>query len=192
MSNAKNIGPEIWNKSRIINTPAKSWVCFRPRTSAYRFSVTWYPGTLVVTGDIGSAIYETWPGFNTVDKAVEFVKTAKFDYLTSKSNIQKIYDREATTKHIVRYIYEYLRRGESLDVVKDICEKYVYEHTSVVERKKAFREFLEDDSLDSHDIYNLTNDAEDICYSYPSDAEWCYEALKHWANFMSQPEDYSI
>lgn len=166
------------------DVPAKSWRLGKPGTGAYAFRVTWAVGVLAVSGDLGTAVYEVWPAFNTLEGAVDFVDRANFDYLTSKSEFQKEYDREATVEALIQSAYEGLRHKWQPRLFKQLCDEYGGDESDPADRKDAVRRFREDDTMSAERIYSLTGDFEDPLYRHTAQSRWAFEAVKLWAAKM--------
>lgn len=70
--------------------------------SAYHFKITWTPGNLVLTGDLGELVLVQPHALGTFDEAIEWACTSDYDYMLSKSNVKKTYDPQATYNELVR------------------------------------------------------------------------------------------
>lgn len=168
----------------MTDEPSRSWRLGKQGTGYHAFRVTWSPGVLTISGDIGSAVYEVWPGLNTVTGSVEFVSRANFDYLSEKGSIKKEFDREATAEHILETAYEYLRTWKDARYIKQVCDEYGGDPADAFDRKEAARALRDDPDLTADRAYDITNDAEVPVYAYPAAARWAFEALKLWAAKM--------
>ena len=173
---------------RLTKGPGHSWRMGRPNTGSYSFRVTWCPGVLVVSGDIGSAVYQVWPSFGTLWGAIDLVDQAGFDYLAGKSGVREEFDRDETVSSLVRYAYESLRHGHRESLFKRLCDEYGGDPDRPHDRKEAVRAFRDDDSLTAERVYNITGDFEAPTYSLPASARWTYEALQLWAATMKARE----
>ncbi len=173
---------------RLTKGPGYSWRMGKPNTGAYSFRVTWAPGSLTVTGDIGSAVYEVWPSFGTPWSAIDLVSQASFDYLCGKSGVREEFDRDSTVEHLLQSAYSELRYGSRPDLFKQICDEYGGDPDDARDRKEAARAFRDDLNLTAERVYNITCDSEAPSYSYPASARWAYEALKLWAATMRAQE----
>jgi len=69
--------------------------------SAYAYAVTWTPGTLTLSGDLGEFTITHWNAMPTVEEAITFVARADFSYLMSKSNVKEEYDADLTAAFIL-------------------------------------------------------------------------------------------
>ncbi|KAA0117838.1 hypothetical protein CIW48_26905 [Methylobacterium sp. P1-11] len=166
------------------DAPAKSWHLGKPGTSAYAFRITWAVGVVAVSGDIGTAVYEVWPAFQTLEGAIDLIGKAGFDYLTSKSEFKEEYDREATVEALIESAYEAQRRKWQPQLFKQLCDEYGGDENDPADRKDAVRQFRDDDSMSAERIYNLTGDFEDPLYRHTAAARWAFEAVKLWAAKM--------
>lgn len=172
----------------IEDQPSRSWRLGKPGTGFYAFRVTWAPGVLTVSGDVGSAVYEIWPAFQTAAGAASLVAMADFDYLAEKSGAKKEFDRDATVKDLIRYAYDNLRNGYRDSVFKLVCDEYGGDPENPLDRKEAMRAFRDDECLTAERVYNITGDFEAPTYSHTSDARWAFEAVKLWARMVKQSE----
>lgn len=168
----------------IQDAPARSWRLGKPGTGSYAFRVTWAPGLLSISGDIGSAVYEVWPSFNTVEGAIEFVERACFSYLNEKAGFRDEYDSDLTVESIVQRAYADLRNGHRGEIFDQLCDEYGGDGSKAQDRKEAVREFREDSGLTADRVIGITGDFEDLIYRPPAVARWTYEAAKLWAKHM--------
>lgn len=182
--NIERIAAQSFAEHVMQGAPAKSWRLGKPGTGAYAFWITWAPGILVVSGDIGSDIYELWPAFNTLESAVDLVSDAGFCYLTSKAGIRDEFDRGETVKLLLEGAYQDLRNGYQQHLFAQLCEEYGGDEGNPIDRKEAARSFRDDYDLTAERVYNITGDFEAPCYRPPSSARWAYEAVKLWAAKM--------
>lgn len=187
-SDIQKIAARNFAEHRLTKGPGYSWRMGKPNTGAYSFRVTWAPGALTVTGDIGQAVYEVWPSFGTLWGAIDLVSQAGFDYLCSKSGAREEFDRDATVEHLLQSAYSELRYGSGPDLFKQICDEYGGDPDDAWGRKEAARAFRDDQDLTAERVYNITCDGEAPSYSYPASARWAYEALKLWAATMKAQE----
>lgn len=172
----------------LTNASGRSWRMGKPGHGAYAFRVTWGPGVLTISGDVGRAVYEVWPGLATIWDAVEFVERADFDYLCEKSGFTKEFDRDATVSHLIEMAYADLRCGSPPAFFRRVCEEYGGCADIPCDRKEAARAFRDDQDLTAERVYNITSDFEAPSYSYSSCARWTFEAAKLWARTMRASE----
>ncbi len=85
--------------------PTKSWF-MRGKTWNHSFTVVWTPGRLAVSGDIGDCAYDGCTFFRHWAEAAEAVIGCDFHYLTGKTGIREVYDREETLRDIVQMANE--------------------------------------------------------------------------------------
>lgn len=71
--------------------------------SNYAYAVTWTPGTLVISGDIGEFTVTHWNAMPTIEKTLEWLDRIEFDYLMGKSSAKKEFDRAETLRDIVGF-----------------------------------------------------------------------------------------
>ncbi|SFL17544.1 hypothetical protein [Methylorubrum salsuginis] len=184
----QRIAAKSFADHRLTKGPGFSWRMGRSNRSAYSFRVTWAPGVVCVSGDVGEAVYQVWPSFSTLWDAVDFISRADFDYLCEKGNSRKEFDRDATVDGAIQHGYESLRHGSRPDLFERLCDEYGGDADKTRDRKDAVRAFRDDQDLTAARIYDITGDGEDIVYSYPPGARWTYEAAKLWAATMKAQE----
>lgn len=73
----------------------KERVRFSP-TSVYAFSLTWTPGALLLSGDVGELTLSHGYSLANFDEGIRWAAEADFDYLMGKSGVEKVYDPEKT------------------------------------------------------------------------------------------------
>lgn len=82
--------------------PSRSfWFSEPGKGSIYAFGLTWAPGTLALSGDLGELVLTHYHAMPTLEAAVGWAASADADYLLGKSNRKKSIDREATIEGIV-------------------------------------------------------------------------------------------
>lgn len=187
--------------------PCQSWMVRRvwadgSSASAYHFVVTWVQGrALIVSGDLGEAVYSGITHLASIDETVHLVRGASMDYLTGKSTHKQEFDREATARYIIEQAYSEMRHSFDLGSLKVREDRLMcrivdwYEgiiHGAPItkhdanQRKDACRSLIDSEELDERDLCDITKDWECICHSWPAKAHWHYEALRTWANLMAQ------
>lgn len=72
----------------------------------YSFAVTWTPGTLVLSGDLGELTVTHWNAMSTMEHAVRWMLGASFGYIISKSDAKEVYDSAGTRADILRMANE--------------------------------------------------------------------------------------
>lgn len=71
------------------------------RSSAYSFEITWRPGHILLTGDLGELTLVQKHAMPSFKEALEWVVDADYDYLMGKTNVKKVYDAEATYEYLI-------------------------------------------------------------------------------------------
>lgn len=193
----------------LFDQPCQSWMVRRvmvPETgeplppastdiitsSAYHCVVTWLPGrALIVTGDIGEAVYSGITHLASLEETVRLVREADMDYLSRKSTHKREFDAAETAREVVSHAYRVARTYRDFDWFKPIIEwadkplcdlndpELCHE-----DRKAACRELLEAD-LDEATFFAEFEDVE-FAMSWPPAAHWHYEALRTWADLMAR------
>lgn len=178
-------------KHRISKGPGYSWRVGRPRSGSYAFRVTWAPGSLMVSGDLGSAVFSVWPSFDNPWRAAEFVQGCDFDYLMGKSNLEREFDRDATVRAVLRCADDQQRWGDS-GIWEAIVQKWGWgfndnPRNGAVQMKAAAR--MRDELASQSQACELFPDYDaPINRSWPPQGRWLYEALLLWARMAAQRE----
>lgn len=164
-----------------------TWRCRKPGTGIYAYRVTWCPGNLMVTGDIGD-VTVTHYSFDDPWSAAAWINGAGWSYFMEKTHVGKEYDAEATAKGIVESAYRGWRDGYTA-LMERVVEHHPYRNdvNDRDDRKEACRELLSGE-LSETDAYDITEDSEAIVYAYPERYRLRYAALKLWANWMWENE----
>lgn len=68
--------------------------------SNYNFTLTWTPGKLHLSGDIGELTLTHYHAMPTLDEAIKWARSSDFDYLLGKSDKRKTFDPEGTASFI--------------------------------------------------------------------------------------------
>lgn len=177
--------------------PGYSWRFQRPGSFNYYFRVTWAPGVLVVSGDIGELVLRHY-SFDDPWSAAAWINGAAFDYFMEKSTEKKEYAPETTASGIVEDAYRQLRDGLEYDcstrtipkIMDEIVERYGEwrdDPKNAEHRKYACREMLlhaESREFEARDAYEMTGDAESICMDYADGFGHRYMACKKWGAWM--------
>lgn len=171
---------------RIKKGPGLSWRMWAPeKGSSYSFRVTWTPGHLIVTGDIGSADYCVWPSFLTLWGAIELAHRAGYDYLTGKTGAQHVYDEQPTILDILTTADNAMKWGD-FSIWEKIVDEFGYGENYrngaiQMQAAKAMRE----EGLPEHKAWEI---AETSTRIYKAETRWCYEALQLWCRTMIATE----
>jgi hypothetical protein len=72
------------------------------RSSAYSFEITWRPGHILLTGDLGELTLVQKFAMPSFKEALEWVVKADYDYLMGKTCVKKEYDPEATYEYLIQ------------------------------------------------------------------------------------------
>ena len=82
--------------------PSRSfWFSEPEKGSIYAFALTWTPGTMILSGDLGELVLTHYQAMPTLDSAVAWAAHADADYLLGKSNRKQVINREATIEGII-------------------------------------------------------------------------------------------
>jgi hypothetical protein len=96
------------------------------KSSFYSFTLTWAPGVLTVSGDIGEIVI-THGDLMSFDEGIKWAAASDYDYLMGKSNLKKEYDPDKTFKSLVedanRELISYIQGDRSHDPAQ---RKWVY------------------------------------------------------------------
>jgi hypothetical protein len=188
---------------RMTKGPGLSWRLGQDNTSYYSFRVTWTPGVVIVTGDIGTAIYNVWPSFNNLWDAVDLIKNASFDYLAGKSGEKLEFDQDATIRNILTQADHEIRqseKGEDCQIWKalfDWCyDPYTDNHRNATQQMKVAKWLREEANICPEQIAINLGDIDDwwelYRSRYPAQSHWCYQAVKLWAGKMEDQKPLTV
>lgn len=80
----------------------RSWKIKKPDTWAYSYTVTWTPGHLTISGDIGECAFTHWAAMrDSWEQARDWVRESDIDYLLGKSNARREYNYEASVRQLI-------------------------------------------------------------------------------------------
>lgn len=74
--------------------------------SDYHFTLTWTPGQLVLTGDIGELTLTHYHALANFESGIHWALSSDFDYLLGKSDKRRQYDADDTLRQLKRSCYE--------------------------------------------------------------------------------------
>jgi hypothetical protein len=87
--------------------PTRSFRFTQPDGSSnYHFTLTWTPGMLALSGDVGELTLVHYHAMPTFEKAIGWVCGAQYDYLMGKSNVREEYYAPGTAEWIVQWANE--------------------------------------------------------------------------------------
>lgn len=203
-TDAKRVIGATFAGHRIYLQKSTSWMVRGARDgrpeSAYHFVITWLPHrALIITGDIGNAVYSGITHLSCLDDTVRLVRDASIDYLTGKSTHKREFDRDRTARFIVEQAYAEMRnsfdtsgdRSRAMVIMDRIVDWNfggiygIEKDHSPSERMDACRALIDDEELSPAELMEISGDWEICRYSWPAEAHWHYEALRTWANLMA-------
>jgi len=110
---------ENYAKHVIKERVSRSYDFRKPSGSShYAFALTWTPGTLSLTGDVGDMTLNQWHAMPTFEEAISWASTTDWSYLLSKSGAGQSYDADRTAAEIIEMADEHAR-----DTIKGHAEE---------------------------------------------------------------------
>jgi hypothetical protein len=175
----KMIDDAFAGHSLIKNSESKSWLMQNPDSHGYWFRVTWCPGSLSVSGDVGEIVLTHYQAMPTWQDAVKWVRGACHGYLMQKSNKERHFDEEDTVKQVINMANEQLECGDS-----DIWEKLARDTGIPIEDKEGIADEISLGFFESaQDVYEFMDDADWTgTYKYDIETHFLYKALQIWAD----------
>jgi hypothetical protein len=182
-----------FNRHVMKRETGHTWRCARPGTNIYGFRVTWAPGVLVMTGDLGDLVI-SHQSFTEPWSAAAWVRgsSGSVDYFLSKSNVDTKFQPEETARRIVSHAYEILRQTGSIRAFKPIVDEfggYGADPEVPADRKEACRDLLNCGEIDERRAYDIAEDSELLSYGY---ADFIVKtqvpALRWWADELWRTE----
>lgn len=86
----------------MTDRPSRSFRFSEPgKGSVYAFALTWSPGTLALSGDMGELVLTHYHAMPTLEEAVAWAARADADYLLGKSNRKQVICRASTIEGII-------------------------------------------------------------------------------------------
>jgi len=168
----------------IKNSESKSWLVKNPGKHEYWFRVTWSPGNLSLSGDVGELVLTHYQAMPTWQDAVEWVAGACHGYLMQKSNANTKFDEEDTIKQLL------LMADEHLNEYDDDCFWVKLSNLTGIdiEEKDRIRKEIECGFFESpQDVYEFMDDADWVgSFRYEIGTYYQYEALQVWARAISK------
>jgi len=166
--------------SVILNSESKSWLVKNPKKQGYWLRVTWCPGSLSVSGDVGEIVLTHYHAMPTWQEAVEWVKGSCHVYLMQKSNKKREFNEEETVKQILLIADEYLNDFDD----DSFWVKLAKTTTIDITNKDEIREEIKLGYFESPQTVYEFMDHGDWTGSYLYDIEthYLYAALQLWAN----------
>ena len=115
--------------------------CRFNRKSAYHFTFTWTPGTITITGDIGSITLMHYQAMANFEDALEWILEGDHDYLLTKSDKKQRFDQDATATTIIQMLNEPLldQKHDREDLIqwKNSKEDYASDEEWIADKPKT-------------------------------------------------------
>ena len=86
--------------------PTKTWRVAGTDKHSYWYNVTWTPGFVTISGDIGEMTVVHYHALNSMENAIGWVNGACFEYLMEKTGVEKKFDPEETVESLVYFADE--------------------------------------------------------------------------------------
>lgn len=100
----------------LVERPSRSFRFFEPgKGSIYAYCLTWAPGSMTLSGDLGEMVLIHYQAMPTFEEAVNWAATGDLDYLLSKSNRRKVVHRERTIQGVIEAALESQAVRKALD-----------------------------------------------------------------------------
>jgi hypothetical protein len=183
-------------KHKLTRQRGYSWRMGEPRRGTYSFRITWGPGILTVSGDLGEL---TIHGLNTLWEgpwdAARFLVGCDYDYLMGKTGQTREFDRDETVKHLIRLAEE--DRCYGGNIWSKICKHYSHtwcadwrelDGANVTHQMIAAKALRQDTGLRADQTWPMVGDGDANVYSYNPRTRWQYEAVMLWAKTVQASE----
>ena len=193
----KKMAAHAFAKHLLTRERGYCWRMGQPGRSAYSFRITWAPGAIIVTGDLGELVFQglttLWDG---PWDAARFLVDCDYDYLMGKTAAKQVFDRDETVKLLISSAEENLKYG-SPERWERICKRYsetyavdyrTLDGRKVTDHMRAAKAMREDVGLDAGDVWRFDGDGDSCVYSYDPGTRWRYEALMLWARAVIPSE----
>lgn len=176
------------NHSLVMNAESKSWHVKNPTRSEYWFMVTWCPGSLTLSGDVGELTLTHYHAMPTWQEAVKWVSGADHGYLMQKSDKKRVFNEEETIKQIIYMADEHLNEYGDDSIWKKLAELTNFPASNHQDDREEIIETLPCGYFESpRDVYEFMDDADWTgSYTYEIGTYYQYEALQVWANAVSK------
>ncbi len=94
-------------RHELVERPSRSFRFFEPgKGSIYAYCLTWAPGSLTLSGDLGELVIIHYQAMPTFDEAIRWAAGSDLDYLLSKSSRKKVIHRERTVQGLIEAAIE--------------------------------------------------------------------------------------
>lgn len=157
----------------------------KPNTTNYGFFVTWRPGTLALSGDLGNITATHYQALMTLESTIEWMADAEFYYFMEKTGVDRVYDLGATVQDFKDFAdedagWERARGDQSL-------WQRLMVHCSVTTHDDCLKR-LKEATEHHYQAAMLAQDMEIDDYTgatkYADQCRWQWLALRHWAKEM--------
>lgn len=155
----------------------------------YSFRISWHPGAVVMTGDLGETIWRGPSDFWISPwEAARLIAGCDLHYLFGKSTGEREFDAEGTIRNILQIADEQMKFSGSTALWTTICDHYGLDGAKVTDHMKAARLLREGGISRPGDAYHITSDFEFDSHRIPPQAVWQFEAVQLWARTMIDRE----
>lgn len=128
----------------------RRWICKKPGTSMYRFDITTFPGTMIVTGDLGTLV---------VERTMDMLVWAR----NSVGDIQYFAEKVPSNIRTVEYSTEVVEewfRDELRELKEEFDHRYIDrdEYRRRRDKIKEVRAGMYLDAMGSDEVYRATQE----------------------------------
>lgn len=169
------------NSWKMVDRP-NGWLSYR---------VTWAPGIVTVSGQLGTATYEVWPSFGTLWGAIDLISQAGHDYLVGKSGAKRVFDRDKTVRAILKSADEAMREWQDFSLWERIVREWGDggNPRNGAEQMRAAAYMRDSCQITEEGIWRIFEwDSVPVVMEYEYSTYQQYEAVRLWAKRMLDQE----
>ncbi len=177
---------------QITDLESKSWRVRDPDKGSYWFHVTWSKGILVLSGDIGNLVLTHYQALAKFPDCIGWVAGSDEGYLLGKSDAKQQYDQDATISGLLELAEEVRSGWDDLTLWRHAASLVGKDAEDLAEEdaRNAVKQLLtsKHQIFHSHEIYEATQDAESIAYSWTAHQRLQMQALQFWAKALCEEQ----
>lgn len=169
---------------------ARCWKVQKSGTWIYGFFITFSPGVLTLSGDVGELVITHYHAMPTLEAALQWLDGIEFSYLMGKSSAKQEYSPTASAKCAVAMANEDLkydddRRWKKLFQIFEFDLDPDARDPGNAEHRAALAKMLTEDGIQIDQLGEIDPDA--WTQEYPSQCRWQFEAIKRWHALVTNP-----
>jgi hypothetical protein len=185
---------------KVSEAPSIAWLVKNPERHSYWFKISWTPGVLTLSGDLGELVLTHYQAMPTSSEAIAWVNGGNEEYLLGKSTAEKKFSQEATKEALADMANTFLDDGDGglwnqifgqvdgcFDANGNFFRAYEASIHNEADREAAI-EIISSELTPEFIYHNFQMDDYYGTYEYTEQHKWQIRAIQTWAAQMASDE----